>query len=399
MAALQSASGDGLVDGHDLGFQALPVPMALLDGDLVVCEANAALADLLQVPAASLTGEPLGHRLRSASTDAPGGDGIQTFQFQCPDGPRWMRLDLQEHGDGILAMLIDVTGERTVLERMKADYTARDRLMHAAEVGAWRYDPDTQVYHFPTELALGHAQIQEPVPLAVLQSIQHPDDASIDAAIRDRLTSEEGTAEALMRYKTGDGGWRHLRVLYRSGRKLKSGAYEMYGLSQNVTDLAMARDEANASAQRLKLALSAARAGVFGYDYAKSEYWMSPEFREMVGPAVLKIAAAAEDPRAIFHADDRGPLLTMGLESVSEGRAVVYEARILYPTGDRWMRIYWQSECNLAREPVRGVGLLLDIDEQKRQELALTEARTLAESATASKSSFLASVSHEIWPS
>jgi CheY-like chemotaxis protein/nitrogen-specific signal transduction histidine kinase len=42
------------------------------------------------------------------------------------------------------------------------------------------------------------------------------------------------------------------------------------------------------------------------------------------------------------------------------------------------------------------VGLLIDIDDQKRQELALTEARQLAESATASKSSFLAAVSHEI---
>jgi CheY-like chemotaxis protein/nitrogen-specific signal transduction histidine kinase len=42
------------------------------------------------------------------------------------------------------------------------------------------------------------------------------------------------------------------------------------------------------------------------------------------------------------------------------------------------------------------VGLVIDIDAQKQQELALTEARHLAESATASKSSFLASVSHEI---
>jgi signal transduction histidine kinase/CheY-like chemotaxis protein len=86
----------------------------------------------------------------------------------------------------------------------------------------------------------------------------------------------------------------------------------------------------------------------------------------------------------------------MGHQSIKENRAIAFEARVLYPAGDRWMRIYWQSECDEAGEPVRGVGLLLDIDEQKRQELALTEARTLAESATASKSSFLASVSHEI---
>ena len=178
----------------------------------------------------------------------------------------------------VLAVLVDVTGERTVLERMKADFAARGRLMHDAEVGVWRYDPDAEVYHFPSELALGHGGNQEPVPVAALELIQHEDDRPVDAAIRERLTREEGAAEADMRYRTGDGGWRVLRVLYRSGRRLRSGRYEMYGLSQNVTDLAEARDDANASAGRLKLALAAARAGVFGYDYAKGEYWSSQEF-------------------------------------------------------------------------------------------------------------------------
>src|SRR5258706_4363700 len=60
------------------------------------------------------------------------------------------------------------------------------------------------------------------------------------------------------------------------------------------------------------------------------------------------------------------------------------------------MRVYWLTRSSDDGSPVSGVGLLLDIDEQKRQELALTEARQLAESATASKSSFLASVSHKI---
>jgi signal transduction histidine kinase/CheY-like chemotaxis protein len=86
----------------------------------------------------------------------------------------------------------------------------------------------------------------------------------------------------------------------------------------------------------------------------------------------------------------------MGVESVKAGVAVSSEARILRPEGPLWVRVYWQTETDTAGAPTRGVGLLLDIDDQKRQELALTEARRLAESATASKSSFLASVSHEI---
>ena len=44
--------------------------------------------------------------------------------------------------------------------------------------------------------------------------IQHEDDRATDDAIRERLTREEGTAEADMRYLTADGGWKHLRVLY-----------------------------------------------------------------------------------------------------------------------------------------------------------------------------------------
>jgi signal transduction histidine kinase/CheY-like chemotaxis protein len=381
---------------HGLGFSTLPIPMAVLDGELRILEANAAFAELLQVPAASLTGEALGHRIRSAAIEAPTGEGVQTFSFQCADGPRWLRLDLQHEGEHILAMLVDVTGERTVLERMKADSAARGRLMHDAEVGVWRYDPDAGLYHFPSELALGHGGNQDPVPIHVLQMIQHEDDREIDTAIRERLTAEEGADEALIRYRTGEGGWRHLRVLYRSGRKLKSGNYEMYGLSQNVTDLALARDDANNSASRLKLALSAARAGVFGYDYVEAKYWSTPEFRDLMGQGALDAATAADDPRIIFHPDERDAMRQLGEASIKAGHAVSLEARVMRPEGPMWVRVYWQTDCDATGAPVRGIGLLHDIDETKRQELALTEARHLAESATASKSSFLASVSHEI---
>ncbi|MDB5426212.1 MAG: sensory box histidine kinase/response regulator [Phenylobacterium sp.] len=396
MAALHASKDAATGGAYGLGFETLPMPMAVLDGELAILEVNAALAELLEVPAASLLGEPLRERLCSAASDVPPGDGVQTFGFQYADGPRWLRLDLQAHGEQTLALLVDVTGERTVLERMKADFAARGRLMHDAEVGVWRYDPDAEVYHFPSELALGHAAIGEPVPLAGLRAVQHEDDRAIDDAIRERLTRGEGAAEAEMRYRTGDGGWRHLRVLYRSGRKLKSGRYEMYGISQSVTDLAQARDEANANAQRLKLALTAARAGVFGYDYLKGEYWLSPEFRDVLGKEAIAAAAAADDPRMIFHPDDRDTLRAMGEASQKAGQAVSSEARVVRAEGAIWVRVYWQTECDPAGAPVRGIGLLLDIDEEKRQELALTDARRLAESATASKSSFLASVSHEI---
>jgi signal transduction histidine kinase/CheY-like chemotaxis protein len=394
--AAAHATKDPVAGTSAWGFDALPIPMAVLDAALNIRDANAAFAELLGVPAASLIHEPFGKRVRAVALEAPEGEGVQTFCFQCADGPRWLRLDLQDQGGHILAVLVDVTGERSVLERMKADFIARGRLMHDAEVGVWRFDPEAGEYHFPTELALGHSEIQKPVPVETLRLIQHPDDQAIDDAIRERLTTEEGTAEADMRYRTGEGGWRHLRVLYRSGRKLKSGRYEMYGLSQNVTDLAQARDGARDSAGRLKLALAAARAGVFGFDYLTGGYWLSQEFRDLVGDEIVAAASAADDPRVMFHEDDRHVMRSLGQASIKAGRPASCDARILHPDGERWARVYWQTECDADGQPSRGVGLLLDIDEQKRQELALNEARVLAESATAAKSSFLASVSHEI---
>src|SRR5579859_4899236 len=103
MAALHATKDAATGGSHGLGFATLPIPMAVLDGELRILEANAAFAELLQVPAASLIGEPLGPRIRSAATDAPPGEGVQTFEFQFSDGPPRLRLDLQQEGEHILA--------------------------------------------------------------------------------------------------------------------------------------------------------------------------------------------------------------------------------------------------------------------------------------------------------
>jgi signal transduction histidine kinase/CheY-like chemotaxis protein len=393
MAVPQTSSGRAPDAPGKPTFETVPLAMALLHADRTILEANAALADLLEVRAESLIGEPLTQRLHRAASHPPAEAGVQTYGFDCADGPRWLRLDQQPAGDGVLAMLVDVTDERAILERIKADFAARARLMHDAEVGVWRYDPDAELYHFSSELSLGHADSQQPVPLPILQNIQHEDDREIDNAVRERLTREEGTDEAEMRYRTGDGGWRHLRVLYRSGRKLRSGRYEMYGVSQSVTGLAQARDEANANAERLKLALRVARAGVFELDFETDRFWLSAELRELVGNSVLK---AARDLFDLFHPDDHAPVSAFRAAVAEVDHAETIDVRLMRVEGPLWVRLYWQHHRDASGKPVRGIGLLLDIDEQKQQELALTEARRLAESATASKSNFLASVSHEI---
>ena len=131
------------------------------------------------------------------------------------------------------------------------------------------------------------------MPLDVLKRLQHPDDVEKDAVIRERITAQGGSAEGEMRYRDGDGGWKTLRVHYRAGRRLPSGKFEMFGISQNVTELAPARDQADLMTSRLELAMAAANAGVYEIDLKTGDRWSSDQFKEAGWP---RGAGAPGDP-------------------------------------------------------------------------------------------------------
>ncbi len=369
-------------------------PTALLDSHDRIVEVNPAFADMLGRSPQFLKGNPLAEVMRSAAEDVAADDAGDTYHLTTAQGYSWVRLQRTRLGPRTVVTLVNVTSEWRMLRKLGGARLVRDQLMEDAEIGTWRYDPDIEVYVFSHELSLGHDGATAPVPLHVLQSIQHPEDRAKDTAIRERLTRQGGSEEAEMRYRKADGSWKTLRVHYRSGRPTVSGRFEMYGVSQDVTDFAKARDVAATLSGRLELALGAASAGVYEIDLRTGERWSSEQFRELLGPEL--VARERMSPFELYHPEERENVRLSWERSLRSDAIEALDTRLDGPEDGRWVRIFSRVERDSSGAPMRAVGLMIDIDTQKRQEIALVEAKQTAEAATEAKSNFLASMSHEI---
>jgi signal transduction histidine kinase len=286
----------------------LGIAAALLTSDRRVTSANTRLADLLGSSPHELPGIDIANSLAARSCGRTD-EGLSTvYQFERDGAMSWFRLDLKPAEEGFIALVMDVSRDHQPLGEIHAYQTTRDQLLLDGKIGTWRFDPDAELYHFSLELSLGHDGAGAPVPVQLLQLLQHPDDRNRDTSIRERITREGGVADAEMRYMGADGTWTHLHVHYRSGRQMPSGRFEMFGISQDITAVALARDEANKFSEQLTTALREA-------DYAnrtKTEFLanMSHELRtplnailgfsemigcQMLGPIDVKYVGYAHD--------------------------------------------------------------------------------------------------------
>jgi PAS domain S-box-containing protein len=352
--------------------------------------------------------------LRAAATAA---EAVleQDLRLRRSDGSwGWFAARRQPHDEGReIVSLRDAAEAHARDEEFDELHRARQMLGRSAGIALWtlELDPHDGQVQCARQMLQLFGQIPDRMATrgGLLRHISPSDLRRIDAVIKQSIRDgQPGQLEYRVR---GPHGWRKIRATLQP--EARRTGYAVRGLTQDITELADARDaayrgerrmrearrEALASGQRLKLALEVAQAGVYEIDHVAKAFWASPELLRLTGDASASYADATELRYPPFHPDDLQQVrecfraLHQGERRSGEG----FEARILDSTGQpRWVRIFHHLQVARNGRWLKAVGLLHDIDADKRQELDLIAAQRAAEAAGEAKAAFLANMSHEI---
>ena len=204
--------------------------------------------------------------------------------------------------------------------------------------------------------------------------ITHPDDRETCVhAIDALLTGELSTYCAEKRYlrKNGTAVW--ARVNVSLVRDQKSQPQYFIGVVEDTTERIQAERALRESEQRLTVALSATRMGVWDYDLRERRMSLSPAYAELFGSP-----RTYADWLALIHPDDRQRVWELGRDGVAGKNSWEAEFRVLLPDGKvRWLLTKAAVLLDDSGEAARLVGASLDITERKQAETALRESEEL----------------------
>ena len=304
-----------------------------------------------------------------------------------PGGEHALRGVMQDITELVQARDGAVRGQQQMLQLIESSPFAvamfDRRLRYLVMSGAWR---EMFTRQGQEQIGLTLAQSFPRAPKRLASAMQRALDGDVTSRNEDRINDIDG-ARRWVRWQT------------RPWRDAKGRVQGVVCYVDDITPLAQARREAEVNARRLKLALNAADAGVYEIDHVQKTFWASPEFERMLGKGIkgYEEAQTLQFPR--FHPDDLGHVRKAFRDIRDGDRAPgeAFEARAIGPSGEaRWIRVFHQLSTDRQGRRLKGVGLVQDFDQRKRQELDLIAAQRAAQAAGEAKAAFLANMSHEI---
>jgi PAS domain S-box-containing protein len=171
-----------------------------------------------------------------------------------------------------------------------------------------------------------------------------------------------------------------------------SGAKYVGGVGVDITEHRRADEALRQSEARLRLALDAARAGIWEWDLQTNENVWSDELWDLYGLEPQSCEPSYENWLKTIHPQDRDTAQEVVKAAARNGTEINLEYRVVHSNGEvRWLMSRGRPVCDVNSRALRFMGIVLDISERKKAESALIRSEKLA-----SVGRMAASIAHEI---
>lgn len=148
--------------------------------------------------------------------------------------------------------------------------------------------------------------------------------------------------------------------------------FQMWAIIRDISERRCSEALLRQTNERLALAQRAAGMGTWDWDVATDLLTWSPEMFTLFGLDPQTATASLETWRAILYPDDREPAMARLGEALRERAFLSNEYRVVHPEGQiRWISALGKGVYDEAGQPLRMVGVCLDITERKQAEQQL----------------------------
>ncbi|HBL60618.1 MAG TPA: hypothetical protein DDZ80_19830, partial [Cyanobacteria bacterium UBA8803] len=207
---------------------------------------------------------------------------------------------------------------------------------------------------------------------AFLSTLSHPEDREKMAASMERLFAapdgEIVETEYRMRHANGEWRWLYSRD-YLFSRTPEGLPQQVLGTATDITNLKGVEEELRQSEERLRLALEAARMGIWDWDILTNQIIWSKGHEELFGltPGTFDGTYAAFE--ACIHPEDRAANTQVLNRALLEQQNYYHQYRVVWPDGSiHWVESKGKFYDDDTGQAVRMLGTVMDISDRKLAE-------------------------------
>lgn len=276
----------------------------------------------------------------------------------------------------IFGIVQDINKEKEFVTLLAENEDRLRIALESAELGTWdlHLDPVSIFYSPRLSQIFGYNEYKE-LSSQEFSDHVHPEDLPLVVkAHQDAMTSGLVEYEARIVWKDGSVHWIrcHGKTLYNE----KQQPFRMLGILMDITREKNASREIEESEQRLRLATEASALGTFDLDLITGNVIYSLRYLQIMGYNENR-PWSRQDFYDHIHPGD-AEIARRGLQDALACGMLNYTVRIVWKDGSiHWVKKNGIISYNQAGEPVRMIGTLLDITEERNATAALKESELL----------------------